>query len=374
LNIVDLFRKGGWIMWPLLAASLLMLAIVIERLINLRPNSFLPPVITAKIDALMEARAFTRALAVCRQNPGVYSNIILTALEASPFGRNATREAIEGAGRREIPRVSRYLAGLSTIAAVSPLMGLLGTVLGMIQVFTVVAQEGLGQASSLSGGIAVALTTTAFGLIIAIPALIMYNIFSKRAPSGSRTSSWTSRAASSRSPTASSSPTAHRSRRSRRPSPASFPPPHGRRWRPEAEHEMPFPLPKRTEARIELSPLIDVIFQLLIFFVVTTTFLSDTGIPLELPDAETGQQERIEEELAVRISADGAIHFQGDLVSIADLESLMRAARDNSPEQAMTIYGDGSVDYETIVKVMDVGRRVGVPGIVLATEEPRPSP
>jgi biopolymer transport protein ExbB len=181
LNALDLFRQGGWVMWPLLASSLLMLAIVIERLINLRLNSFLPPVITAKIDALMEARAFTRALAVCRQNPSVYANIILTALEASPFGRNATREAIEGAGRREIPRVSRYLSGLSTIAAVSPLMGLLGTVLGMIQVFTVVAQQGLGQASSLSGGIAVALTTTAFGLIIAIPALIMYNIFSKRA-------------------------------------------------------------------------------------------------------------------------------------------------------------------------------------------------
>jgi biopolymer transport protein ExbD len=137
---------------------------------------------------------------------------------------------------------------------------------------------------------------------------------------------------------------------------------------------MPFPLPTRAEARIELSPLIDVVFQLLIFFVVTTTFLSDTGIPLELPDAETGQQERIEEELAVRISADGAVHFQGDLVSLADLESRMQQARDESPDQALTIYGDGSVDYETVVKVMDVGRRVGVPGIVLATEEPPPSP
>jgi biopolymer transport protein ExbD len=133
---------------------------------------------------------------------------------------------------------------------------------------------------------------------------------------------------------------------------------------------MPLPLPRRADPRIELSPLIDVVFQLLIFFVVTTTFLSDTGIPLELPDAETGQQERIEQALAVRIAADGAIHFQGDVVSLADLETQMRDALERTPDQALTIYGDGRVDYETIVQVMDVARRTNVPGIVLATEEP----
>jgi biopolymer transport protein ExbB len=183
LKVLNLFQQGGWVMWPLLACSLLALAIIIERLINLRPNRFLPPDVTARIETLVEARAFSRALEMCRQHPGVYSNIILSALETALFGRDAMREAIEAAGRREIPHVSRYLSSLATIATVSPLMGLLGTVLGMIQVFTVVARQGLGQASSLSGGIAVALTTTAFGLIIAIPALIMHNVFNRRAES-----------------------------------------------------------------------------------------------------------------------------------------------------------------------------------------------
>ena len=168
-------------MWPLLASSLAALAIIIDRTVNLRANRFMPPVVTTRIETLVESRAVGRAMDVCREKPGVFPNIILAALDAYHYGRDATHEAIEAAGRKEIPRVSRYLAALSTIAGVAPLIGLLGTVLGMIQVFTVVADEGLGQASSLSGGIAVALVTTAFGLMVAIPSLVMYNVFTKRA-------------------------------------------------------------------------------------------------------------------------------------------------------------------------------------------------
>ena len=168
-------------MWPLLASSLAALAIIIDRTVNLRANRFMPPVVTTRIETLVESRAIGRAMDVCREKPGVFPNIILAALDAYHYGRDATREAIEAAGRKEIPRVSRYLAALSTIAGVAPLIGLLGTVLGMIQVFAVVADKGLGQASSLSGGIAVALVTTAFGLMVAIPSLVMYNVFTKRA-------------------------------------------------------------------------------------------------------------------------------------------------------------------------------------------------
>ena len=179
--LLDLFRQGGWIMWPLVTCSLLSLAIIIERFINLRPARFLHPVISTRIETLIEARAFSRALELCREQPGVFPNLIRTALEAYPSGREGVKDAIEAAGRREIPRVGRYLGTLSTIAGVAPLLGLLGTVLGMIQVFSVVARQGLGQASSLSGGIAVALVSTAFGLIVAIPSLVMYNAFSQRA-------------------------------------------------------------------------------------------------------------------------------------------------------------------------------------------------
>ena len=138
---------------------------------------------------------------------------------------------------------------------------------------------------------------------------------------------------------------------------------------------MPLPIPRKPDLKIDISPLVDVVFQLLIFFVVTTTFLSDTGIPLELPEAESGQQQGTEQEdLSVRIAADGAIQFQGEVVSLADLETKMRQFFAQTTKEAITIYGDGSVDYETIIQVMDVVRRVEVPGIVLATQEPLSPP
>jgi biopolymer transport protein ExbD len=132
---------------------------------------------------------------------------------------------------------------------------------------------------------------------------------------------------------------------------------------------MPFPLPKQADPRIDVSPLIDVVFQLLIFFVVTTTFLTDTGIPLDLPDAASGENQTVKQELSVRISRDGGIHFQDDLVSLEDLRARLVQAVADSPSQALTVYGDGEVDYETIIQVMDAARRASVPGIVLATEQ-----
>ena len=181
MRLVQLFLAGGWVMWPLLGCSLLAAGIIIERLVNLRSARYLPPALTTRIETLVEAHAFSRALQACREQPGVYTNLVRTALEAGPSGRDAVREAIDAAGRREIPRVGRYLGALSTIVGVSPLLGLLGTVLGMVQVFGVVAEQGARQASSLSGGIAVALLTTAFGLLIAIPSLVMYNVLNQRA-------------------------------------------------------------------------------------------------------------------------------------------------------------------------------------------------
>lgn len=133
---------------------------------------------------------------------------------------------------------------------------------------------------------------------------------------------------------------------------------------------MPFPLPAKSDPRIDLSPLIDVVFQLLLFFVVTTTFLTDTGIPLELPEAASGQHESVKEEMSVRVARDGGLRFQGEMVSLDDLHEILVAAVKASPSEALTIYGDGQVDYETVIQVMDVARRAHVPGIVLATERP----
>lgn len=133
---------------------------------------------------------------------------------------------------------------------------------------------------------------------------------------------------------------------------------------------MPFPLPAKSDPRIDISPLIDVVFQLLIFFVVTTTFLTDSGIPLELPEAASGQNESVREEMSVRLTRDGALRFNGEMVSLDDLHERLAAAVKAAPSEALTIYGDGQVDYETVIQVMDVARRASVPGIVLATEKP----
>ena len=95
------------------------------------------------------------------------------------FGRDEIKEAIEDAGRHEIAQVEKYLNILSTIASVTPLLGLLGTVTGMIKVFRVIAMGGLGQADQLAGGISEALIATAAGLFVAIPTLVFYNIFAE---------------------------------------------------------------------------------------------------------------------------------------------------------------------------------------------------
>ena len=93
LSLVDLFRQGGWIMWPLLACSLAALAIIIDRMVNLRGTRFMPPVVTTRIETLVESRAIARAMDVCRETPGVFPNIILAALDAHHFGRDATRDS-----------------------------------------------------------------------------------------------------------------------------------------------------------------------------------------------------------------------------------------------------------------------------------------
>lgn len=133
---------------------------------------------------------------------------------------------------------------------------------------------------------------------------------------------------------------------------------------------MAFPLPGKREARIDISPLVDVVFQLLIFFVVTTTFLTDSGMPLDLPQAESGETETAVEDLSVRVSADGALTFRGEPLSLVDLERRLREAVETSESGAVTIYGDGRVDYETVVQVIDLARRVKATGVVLATEQP----
>lgn len=164
-------------MAPLLACSILALAITVERLINLRERKVLPAQEVEHLESLIAGGLLEQAEEYCRRRPGPLNNIVLTALQNREEDRAALRQLIRDRGRQEVPHLERYLGVLGTIVSISPLLGLLGTVTGMIRVFQVVSTQGVGQAGALAGGIAEALITTATGLTIAIPALAVYNYF-----------------------------------------------------------------------------------------------------------------------------------------------------------------------------------------------------
>jgi biopolymer transport protein ExbB len=179
--ILDIFAKGGPVMYPLLLCSVLALAIIIEKLVNLRLSRVVRPEALEVLNRFIERGEVEEAVRFCSAHPGIFHGIIRQGLERYRFGREEVKEAILDAGRHAVPRLERYLGVLGTLAAVSPLLGLLGTVTGMIKVFTVISQVGVGRANALAGGIAEALITTVTGLVIAIPALVMYNLFRDRA-------------------------------------------------------------------------------------------------------------------------------------------------------------------------------------------------
>jgi biopolymer transport protein ExbB len=183
MSLMEIFKAGGPIMWPLLACSLIALAIIIERAINLRVPRILKPAIVERIGGLAEGGRLDLAIEVCRTNPGIFTNIVLAGLVPLSKGESSTmaKESVEDAGRHETARLNRYLGALGTIVGISPLLGLLGTVTGMINVFQTIAETGGGgDAAQLSGGISQALITTATGLLIAIPSMVAYNYFHEK--------------------------------------------------------------------------------------------------------------------------------------------------------------------------------------------------
>jgi biopolymer transport protein ExbB len=169
--------QGGVLMVPLAACSVLALWVVVDRAFHLRASRVMEPEIVGVIDSLEEPGDIPLARSICDRHPGPFAAIVRVALDNRERPREELRELIEDQGRQEVARLERGLGLLETVAGIAPLLGLLGTVFGMIQVFEVVSQQGVGQAQSLSGGISQALITTAAGLSIGIPALVGYNYF-----------------------------------------------------------------------------------------------------------------------------------------------------------------------------------------------------
>ncbi len=173
-------ESGGWLMVPILLCSVLALAIVFERLWALSRERVLPPGLVDHVSSLVEGGNLQRSDVERLRGGSALGFVLAAALDHLRDSREAMRERLEDAGRQAVGELERYLGALGTIAAISPLLGLLGTVLGMIRVFSVLTSQGAANPASLAGGISEALITTAAGLMVAIPALIGHRFLRSR--------------------------------------------------------------------------------------------------------------------------------------------------------------------------------------------------
>lgn len=186
----SIIQAAGWPIWPLIACSILALALVIERFASLKISKVAPPKLLD--EAITVSRGSVPAPDVVTQleQNSVLGEVLATglrALNANPrIGEDDLRSAMEGAGRQAAHKLERYLAALATIASAAPLLGLLGTVIGMIEIFGSqagsggISAGGAGNPAQLAQGISIALYNTAFGLMVAIPALIFWRYFRAR--------------------------------------------------------------------------------------------------------------------------------------------------------------------------------------------------
>ena len=178
--IADFMEKGGVLIYPLLILLVWGVYIIIVKSVQLRAVRIVNPKVIKEVEKLLLARKIPEATAYCKQKSLPMTRVILVGIVNYEKGESELKEILEDAGRQEIPFIRRHLTALGTIASVAPLLGLLGTVLGMISVFTTLSQETTVSTNMLAGGISEALVTTAFGMVIAVPTLTFYNFFITR--------------------------------------------------------------------------------------------------------------------------------------------------------------------------------------------------
>jgi len=167
-------KAGGWLMIPIILCSIVALAIVGERLWALQRKRVIPKHLVAQIWHWHSLNQLGEEQITSIKKGSSLGRVLAAGLTNMHHSRDVMKESIEEVGRHEVHEMERYLNSLGTVASISPLLGLLGTVVGMIKVFSVITHEGVGNPAVLSGGISQALITTAAGLSVAIPALMFY--------------------------------------------------------------------------------------------------------------------------------------------------------------------------------------------------------
>ncbi len=175
--MLEIVIAGGWLMMPIILCSILAVAIIIERFLALRGRRVMPAAVPAQVRqwAVQHELDAKHIEQLRRSSP--LGRILAAALDNRDRPREIIKEAVEDTGRHVVHELERFLNTLGTIAGITPLLGLLGTVVGMIRVFSAIMVHGVGDPNELAGGISEALITTAAGLTVAIPAYFFYRYF-----------------------------------------------------------------------------------------------------------------------------------------------------------------------------------------------------
>lgn len=178
--MIEIFLAGGFMMWPILICSIIVIAVSAERYWTLNPNKIAPKTLLAQVWTWIKNNQLDATKLRELKNSSALGQILASGLSNSKHGREVMKDSVQEAAGQVIHDLERYVNVLGTIATVAPLLGLLGTVFGMIETFNEIMLQGSGNTGALAGGISVALYTTAFGLIVAIPATISHRFFQRR--------------------------------------------------------------------------------------------------------------------------------------------------------------------------------------------------
>jgi len=178
--VFEILKAGGWGMLPILACSAIGLAIVLERFWTLRRNAVLPPGLGEQVRSWAHSQQLNPAHIQALRENSPLGELLAAALDVRHRARTEIKERIEDTGRHVVYGLERYLNTLGTIALIGPLLGLLGTVFGLIRMFLAVMVSGVGDPMKMAGGIGEALVCTASGLVVAIPAYVLHRYFRSR--------------------------------------------------------------------------------------------------------------------------------------------------------------------------------------------------
>ncbi|RCL34680.1 MAG: MotA/TolQ/ExbB proton channel family protein [Puniceicoccaceae bacterium] len=182
-SLIDMYKAGGWAMYPLTLLSTFGFGLIIYNFKAVRSERILNAAVTVQIDEALAAIDVEKAKTICQENPSPVTNIIeagMNRVDVNNYDPEQVKEAIEESSSEELAGPFVLINYLSVVGSLSPMVGLLGTVSGMVKAFNVIEAEGAGSAQALAGNISEALITTATGMIVGIPAMFFFFFFKNR--------------------------------------------------------------------------------------------------------------------------------------------------------------------------------------------------